>query len=107
MHHIMAKFWWILAVRGALGILLGSASFVWFWGMNSLSHQPVGPFALGSSFSPVVGLILLLSLYAFLDGLFSVLLGIQDYGGGRRWWALIVEGVFSAGMGALAWIWPE
>src|ERR1035441_8140181 len=51
--------------------------------------------------------VLLLGLYAFLDGLFALLLGAQDYGDGRRWWSLMAEGLISVGLGLYAWLRPE
>jgi uncharacterized membrane protein HdeD (DUF308 family) len=107
MHHIMAKFWWILALRGILGILLGIASLVWIW---DLSRPAVDVFGLSLFIRPaaIAGtLIVMLGLYAFMDGIFSILLGSQDYGDGRRWGALIVEGILSIGLGLVAWLKPE
>ena len=107
MHHIMAKFWWILAFRGILGILLGIASLVWIWDLN---RPTVDVFGLSLFLRPaaIAGtLIVLLGLYAFMDGLFSILLGAQDYGEGRRWGTLILEGILSIGLGLVAWLRPE
>jgi uncharacterized membrane protein HdeD (DUF308 family) len=101
MHHIMAKFWWILAVRGIFGMMLGLLAFAV---LISLECQSQGPF--GTTAATVLILIILLGLYAFWDGLFSIVLGVQDFGDGRRWWALILEGVLTMGLGLLAWIMP-
>jgi uncharacterized membrane protein HdeD (DUF308 family) len=48
-----------------------------------------------------------LGIYAFLDGLFAITLGAQDYGDGRRWWSLVIEGTLSLGLGLLTWINPN
>lgn len=106
-HHIMARFWWILALRGALGILLGLTAGAW---LLKLSGMNVDLFGLSAFLRPaalVATIILLLGLYAFIDGIFALLLGAQDYGEGRRWWTLIIEGVVSVSLGLLSWLKPE
>src|SRR5258708_5200669 len=95
-----------MALRGVLGILLGLTAVGWilaldldlekFWGFGPI----VRPGAI------LAVLVLVLGLYAFVDGIFAVLLGAQDYGDGRRWGALIVEGFFSIALGILTWFWP-
>jgi len=107
MHHIMAKFWWILAVRGILGVLLGLASFAWILALDGYYPDVFGLSLFAKWVSILATLVLLLGFYAFIDGLFAVLLGVQDYGKGRRWWALIVEGFLSIGLGVFTWIKPE
>lgn len=107
MHHIMAKFWWILALRGILGILLGLVALVWIWNLETTPMDLFGP---ALSFKPaavVATLLLLIGLYAFIDGLFALLLGAQDYGGGRRWGTLVAEGIASMVLGLAIWAWPS
>lgn len=107
MHHLMAKFWWILFIRGLLGILLGFTSVAW---LVTLSQPSVDLFGLNMFFRQtalIATLLLLLGLYAFLDGTFALVLGLQNYGEGRRWPTLIVEGFLSIGLGLLAWIKPD
>jgi|SRR5579871_172833 len=106
MHHIMAKFWWILALRGVLGVILGLVALVWIWNLEIMPLDLFGP---GLSFKPaavVATLLLLISLYAFIDGLFALLLGVQDYGEGRRWGTLAAEGMVSMVLGLSIWFWP-
>jgi uncharacterized membrane protein HdeD (DUF308 family) len=107
MHHIMAKFWWILAARGILGILLGLASVGWIVALSGIAQEGLGLTLFAKWATIVATLVLLLGLYAFLDGLFAVILGAQDYGDGRRWWTLIAEGLLSIGLGILTWLKPE
>src|SRR5262245_31372849 len=70
----LARNWWVLALRGALGILFGIGAFVW-------------PGA------ALAALILVFGAYVFVDGIFAVVAGI----GMRRqlslWWLVILEGV--------------
>jgi len=106
MHHIMTKFWWILALRGILGILLGLTALFWIVNLETI---PIDIFGTALLFKPaaiVATLLLLIGLYAFIDGLFAFLLGIQDYGDGRRWGALVAEGMASMALGLSIWAWP-
>jgi len=107
MHHLMAKFWWILAARGALGILLGLTAVVW---ITQLQMPSSDIFGMGLFLRPaaiVATLLLLLGIYAFIDGLFAFVLGLQNYGEGRHWWSLALEGIFSVGLGVVAWVDPQ
>lgn len=106
MHHIMARFWWILAVRGILGLLLGATAMAWIWSLDRPSLDWLG-WALFKPTAIVVSLIFFVGLYAFMDGLFAVVLGVQDYGDGRRWGAMIIEGVVSVLLGLSTWFWPS
>jgi uncharacterized membrane protein HdeD (DUF308 family) len=106
-HHIMSKFWWILAVRGVLGIVLGISAVVWILTLDQVFPQVFGFFLFLKAAEIVATLILLMGLYAFIDGLFAILLGAQDYGGGKRWWMLLAEGVVSVSLGSIAWFWTD
>ena len=106
-HHIMARFWWILALRGALGILLGLTACAWLLNLNGMNVDLFGLSAFLRPAALLATVILLLGLYAFIDGLFALLLGVQDYGEGRRWWSLIIEGLVSVSLGLLTWFKPE
>lgn len=107
MHHIMAKFWWILAARGVLGILLGLLAFTGLVALECQAEAPLGLSTFGRMATVVAILIVLLGFYAFFDGLFSIVLGAQDYGDGRRWWLLILEGILTMGLGLSAWLTPQ
>ncbi len=106
MHHLMAKFWWILALRGLLGILLGLVSIIW---ITQLEMPSPDIFGMGLFLRPaaiVATLLLILGIYAFIDGLFALVLGFQNYGEGRHWWSLVLEGLVSLGLGVVAWVAP-
>lgn len=102
----MAKFWWILAVRGILGILLAFVALVLVTLNSTQTGDPFGVFTFDRMAAIVSSIIFLLGLYALIDGLFSILLGIQDYGDGRRWGTLIFEGIFSIALGLATLFWP-
>jgi uncharacterized membrane protein HdeD (DUF308 family) len=107
MHHLMAKFWWIVALRGVLGILLALAAFWRLAVLESHSNNLFGLDLFANLASIVATFVLLLGFYVFLDGLCALLLGAQDYGDGRRWWAMILEGILSMGLGLLTFSWPQ
>lgn len=107
MHHLMARFWWILVLRGVLGVFLGLVSTVWIVYLDHSSLDVFVSFPFLRPATLVATLILLLGIYALVDGLFAILLGAQDYGDGHRWWSLIAEGVLSVGLGLVAWWKPE
>ena len=107
MHHLMAKFWWILAARGVLGMLLGLCSIAWILYLNQPQPDLFGLSYFLGQLVVAASIVLLLGAYAFLDGAFTFLLGIQDYGDGRRWGSLVVEGLLSMGLGLVTWIKPH
>jgi uncharacterized membrane protein HdeD (DUF308 family) len=103
--YLPAKAWWILAARGGLGLFLGLACAA-LLARVSTPH----PFGLASLFSPfeAVALILVVvGFYAFWDGIFSILLGVQDFGREGPWWSLLLEGLLSLALGAWTWLRPQ
>jgi uncharacterized membrane protein HdeD (DUF308 family) len=106
-HHIMARFWWILVGRGAFGLLLGSAALTAGLYLSTRPYDPYGLSLLMGPVSTMVILLLLLGLYAFMDGIFSIVLGAQDFGNGRRWWTLQLEGFLSIALGVWTWMQPD
>jgi uncharacterized membrane protein HdeD (DUF308 family) len=106
-HHIMARFWWILLGRGALGIFLGISALGWFFYLD-FSPRPFFGTALSlEPFSTLAVLLLFLGLYAFTDGVFSILLGAQDFGERRRWWGLMACGLLTCALGVCTWLRPD
>ncbi|HVZ81537.1 MAG TPA: DUF308 domain-containing protein [bacterium] len=106
-HHLKARFWWILVGRGALGILLGAAALGWFLHLELSPRSPFGSALLMDPFTTLAVLLFFLGLYALTDGIFSVLLGFQDFGDGHHWWGLVACGVLTLGLGSWAWIHPD
>jgi len=84
---ILAYRWWLLALRGVAAILFGILCFVW----PRLS---------------LYSLVILFGIYAIVDGAFNLSLGLQRRPDGRRWTALIVEGIVSVVAGVLTFFWP-
>jgi uncharacterized membrane protein HdeD (DUF308 family) len=87
MLNVLARNWWVLALRGVLAILFGLLVFA----------QP------GIALSALVALF---GAYALVDGIFSVINGIRDRDTNENWWALLLEGVVSIIAGVLTFAWP-
>ena len=84
----MADHWWIVLVKGIVGILLGLAFLAW-------------P---GKS---AVVVTVLIGLYVMIDSVFAALLGLLSVKKDDHWWTLTLLGVlgFFAGLAILTW--PE
>jgi len=80
--------WWLLALRGALAVILGVVAFVW-------------P---GITFE---ALVLLFGAYAFLDGVLVFSFGLMAAGDGQEWWPLVLSGILGIGLGVLTFVRPE
>jgi uncharacterized membrane protein HdeD (DUF308 family) len=87
----LTRYWWAVALRGTLAILVGVTALVW---------PRITLFAL----------VLLFGAYSLVDGVFTLAaaLGWRDRGGtdtaGRIW--LCVQGVAGIILGVLAFVWP-
>jgi uncharacterized membrane protein HdeD (DUF308 family) len=88
MEFSLARNWWILALKGVLAILFGVLAFLW-------------P---GLAWVVVVASF---GAFALVDGTFSLVAALTGHGQGRRWWALVLQGVLGISAGVLTLIWPE
>src|SRR5262245_11439403 len=84
---MLARNWWVLAIRGVAAILFGIGAFVW----------PGLTLAV---------LVLLFGAYALVDGVFAVVAGIAAYGQQERWWMMLLEGLAGIVIGILTFAWP-
>ena len=73
--------------RGIVAILFGVIAFVW------------PGVTLGA-------LVLLFGVYAFVDGVAGIILGIKDYGERERWWATLLAGIVGVAAGILTFMMP-
>src|SRR5262245_47224996 len=84
----LARNWWLLALRGVIGILFGIGAFVW-------------------PESTLTALVLVFGAYVFVDGIFALVAGI----GMRRqlslWWLIVLEGVAGIILGLLTFRSPD
>jgi uncharacterized membrane protein HdeD (DUF308 family) len=84
---ILARHWWVFAVRGLVAILFGILAIAW----PLLTLQT---------------LILLFGAYALVDGVFSVIAGIGAHERNERWWMMLLEGGAGILIGVMAFLWP-
>jgi len=83
----ISRTWWLAALRGALAIVFGVAAFV----------SP------GLTFDVLV---LLFGAYAFVDGVIVLSFGLMAAGEHKRWWPLLVGGLFGIAAGVLTFVQP-
>ena len=82
----LARYWWVVVLRGVLAIALGVLAFVW----------------------PVVtltSLVIVFGAYALVDGVFALLSAVRG-GGAEPWWLLVLEGGVGIGIGVLTLVAP-
>jgi uncharacterized membrane protein HdeD (DUF308 family) len=83
----VARFWWLLALRGLLGILVGVAALVW----------PGITLAV---------LIVFFGAYMFVDGLFALVAAVRFRHERERWVPLLLEALLGIAIGAVTFLWP-
>lgn len=83
----LARNWWVLVLRGVLGILFGLAAF----------------FLPGVT---IASLVLLFAAYAAVDGIFAIVAGVRAASRQERWGWLIFEGIVNLGAAAAAFFYP-
>jgi uncharacterized membrane protein HdeD (DUF308 family) len=79
--------WWVLALRGLLGVIFGLM-------------------ALFFPASTMLALVLLFSAYAVVDGVFSIFAAIRAARQGQQWGLLALQGLASIAAGVIAFLWP-
>jgi uncharacterized membrane protein HdeD (DUF308 family) len=84
---VVSRYWWVIALRGAVAILFGVLAFAW-------------P---GVTLS---ALVLLFGAYAVVDGVAAIIVGIKDYGERERWWATLLGGLVSLAAGIVTFMMP-
>src|SRR5262245_43480750 len=87
MLRVLARNWWALALRGLAAVVFGLLSLVW----------------------PGISLLVLVTLfgaYALVDGVFAVVAALQNAGGPKHWWALLLASIVGISAGSLTFLWP-
>ncbi|HVP28593.1 MAG TPA: HdeD family acid-resistance protein [Myxococcota bacterium] len=85
---MLARYWWVLAVRGALAVLFGLAAFAW----------PGLTLAL---------LILFFGAWVLVDGAFSLAAALSGAAPADHRWLLGLEGAAGIALGVLTYLAPE
>jgi len=84
---LVSRYWWVIALRGAVAILFGVLAFAW----PGVTLQ---------------ALVLLFGAYAIVDGVAAIIVGIKDYGERERWWATLLGGLVSLAAGIVTFLMP-
>jgi uncharacterized membrane protein HdeD (DUF308 family) len=83
---LLARYWWVLLLRGILAILFGVLAFAWP-GITLAS------------------LVIVFGAFAFVEGVFAIVGAIRG-GGAQPWWLLLLEGLVGVGIGVLTLVAP-
>jgi uncharacterized membrane protein HdeD (DUF308 family) len=84
----LARNWWVVLLRGLVGILFGLAVL----------------------FAPEISLtvlVLLFGAFAFVDGILALASAIRRRGSTDRWWVLVLQGLAGIAVGIATAIWPD
>lgn len=83
MIHQLAKYWWLVVLRGVLAVLFAVLAFIW----------PAITLSI---------LVIFLGAYLFVDGIFSLVHGFRIMKTDSHWWALVLEGLIGVIAGLIA-----
>lgn len=83
----LARNWWVLLVRGLAAILFGFLAIAW-------------------PGRTLYVLVVMFGAFALVDGVFGIIAALLGRTGGIPWWALLVEGLLSLGIGIATFTWP-
>jgi uncharacterized membrane protein HdeD (DUF308 family) len=84
---LLAQYWWLIALRGVLGLLFGIIALV----------VPV---------ATILALVLLFSAYMLVDGAFALYAAYQAARQKKKWGLLVLQGLANIAAGAVAFLWP-
>jgi len=87
MLEMMAKYWWVLVLRGVSAIVFGVLAFLWP-GVT------------------IEVLILFFGVYMLVDGVFTVVAAVGGRAHTEHWVLLLCEGLLGIGVGIVTWIAP-
>jgi uncharacterized membrane protein HdeD (DUF308 family) len=82
MAEILARYWWVVLIRGLAAIAFGVLAFVWP-GIT------------------IASLVLVFGAFALVDGIFSLLAAFQGRKVDEEWWLGALRGVLGIGIGVL------
>lgn len=87
MSAVLARNWWLIALRGAASILFGIIALV-------------------SPFATLLTLVIFFSAYMLVDGIAGIVAAVRAAQRHERWGLLLAEGLLDIAVGVLAFIWP-
>jgi uncharacterized membrane protein HdeD (DUF308 family) len=84
----LAKDWWLLALRGLLGVIFGIVALI----------MPV---------ATILALVLLFSAYMLVDGCFALYSAFRAMRRRDSWGMPLIHGILNIATGVIAFLWPE
>jgi uncharacterized membrane protein HdeD (DUF308 family) len=84
---LLARNWWVLALRGLAAILFGILAFAW---------PGITLFVL----------IIFFGAYMLVDGIFAIVAAVRAAGEEARWGLMLLEGILGVVVGLVAFFWP-
>jgi uncharacterized membrane protein HdeD (DUF308 family) len=84
----MARYWWLLALRGVAAIIFGILAFA-VPGVTLLV------------------LVLLFGIYALIDGVLAIVSAFQQRQENDRWWVVLLEGLAGVAAGVVTLLFPD
>lgn len=84
---LLARNWWAIGLRGVLAIVFGLIAL----------------FLPGAT---MLSLVLVFAAYTLIDGVFSIVSAVRAAEAGKRWGALVLEGIVSIAVAVIAVVWP-
>jgi len=86
MKTIFARHWWVLALRGLIAVLFGFAVMIW----PNIALKVI---------------VLLFGVFALVDGLCAMVVGLLLRNEDDRWWAWLLEGLVGVVISVLVFRW--
>ena len=87
MLHALARNWWAVLIRGIAAIIFGVLAFAW-------------PGA------TIWALVILFGAYAFVDGIFAIVMAVRAAEAHERWGAFLIEGIVGLVIAAVTFFYP-
>lgn len=87
MLQVLARYWWVLLIRGAVAILFGVMAIIW----PGLTLRV---------------LLILIGAFFIVDGIFAGVAAVRAVQQRTQWWPLALEAVAGIITGLVVWIWP-
>jgi uncharacterized membrane protein HdeD (DUF308 family) len=83
---VLARNWWVFALRGTLAIIFGLIALLVPWAAQ-------------------LSFVIVFAAYALVDGIFAIISAVRAAGRHERWLLFVLEGIIGilAGVFALAW----
>ena len=81
------KYWWSFLLRGIVAILFGIIALV----LPGLTLEV---------------LVLLFAIFIFIEGIMALISAVKAMSHHKKFWLLLIDGIFSIILGLIAFIWP-